>query len=212
MSTQIHNLIILDESGSMGTVLEPTISGFNELIQNIGHAAEKFPEQTHRLSFITFNSSGIKWMTENSSATGMNPLKRQNYKPSYGTPLYDAIGHACNKLRTWLTPETRVLVSILTDGYENASTEFSRQQIAGLVEALEEDGWTFTYMGTDQDVKKASLEINIKNSMHFSKSGIGLKRLFEEEKNKRDVYYQKIQDKKWDSLKEGYFDDENLKE
>jgi hypothetical protein len=32
---QVHNLIILDESGSMESIKEATIQGFNEIVQTI---------------------------------------------------------------------------------------------------------------------------------------------------------------------------------
>ena len=64
-TTTIVNLVILDESGSMQQVRRETIGGINELFQSIGAARQQFPEQEHFISFVTFNSYGIKpriWM------------------------------------------------------------------------------------------------------------------------------------------------------
>lgn len=205
MKAKVHNLIILDESGSMGSVLLPTISGFNELMDNIRLSAEQFPDQEHRVSFLTFNSSGKNWIAENAVPGNIQKLTRENYRPNCDTPLYDAIGFSCNKIRTWMELGTKVLVSILSDGHENASVEFRRHEIRQLVENLENEGWTFTYMGTDHDVLSASMEINIKNTMEFSKSAEGMEEMFRKERSSRDFYYQKIRDKKFDELKEGYF-------
>ena len=58
---QVHNLIILDESGSMSSIKPQIISGFNELVQSIKGIQKQFPEQEHDISIISFN-------------TGTNPL------------------------------------------------------------------------------------------------------------------------------------------
>ena len=52
---QVHNLIILDESGSMNSVKKATIQGFNETVQTIKGIEKKYPEQEHFISLITFN-------------------------------------------------------------------------------------------------------------------------------------------------------------
>ena len=55
---QVHNLIILDESGSMSVIKSTIIQGFNELVQTIHGIEKQFPEQEHFVSFLTFNSLG----------------------------------------------------------------------------------------------------------------------------------------------------------
>ena len=57
---QVHNLIILDESGSMQSIKTTIIQGFNELVQSIQGIERQFPEQEHFISFVSFNSSGQK--------------------------------------------------------------------------------------------------------------------------------------------------------
>ena len=57
---QVHNLIILDESGSMECIKRTIIQGFNELVQTIKGIEKQFPEQEHFISFVSFNGLGIK--------------------------------------------------------------------------------------------------------------------------------------------------------
>ena len=57
---QVHNLIILDESGSMEAIKRTIIQGFNELVQTIQGIEQQFPEQEHYISFISFNGLGQK--------------------------------------------------------------------------------------------------------------------------------------------------------
>ena len=71
---KVYNLIILDESGSMESIKTEIISAFNEIVQNIKGLEEKFPGQEHFVSFVTFNSLGIKpFLTE---------MRFQNFYPS----------------------------------------------------------------------------------------------------------------------------------
>ncbi len=47
---QVHNLIILDESGSMGSIKKTIIQGFNEIVQTVKGVELNFPEQEHFIS------------------------------------------------------------------------------------------------------------------------------------------------------------------
>jgi hypothetical protein len=55
---QVHNLIILDESGSMLSIKNSIIEGFNEVVQTIHGIEKQYPEQEHFISFISFNGLG----------------------------------------------------------------------------------------------------------------------------------------------------------
>lgn len=202
----IYNLIILDESGSMSSAYEATIHGFNQFLANLKSTAKAFEDQDHRVSFLSFNTSGRNYLADNNSVDNVRKLNHQNYRPNGGTPLYDAIGFSINKLREQLEnkPDAKVLVSIFTDGFENASKEFNGTQIRNLVETLEEKGWTFTYIGTEHDVYSSAISINIKNSISFNKSMEGITAFFEEDLDNRKNYYQKVREKDT-NLKENYF-------
>ena len=108
--------------------------------------------------------------------TTAREIDEQHYRPNSSTPLYDAIGYAVSKLATELngTEQHNVLVTIFTDGEENASREWSGTQIKALVEKLQMNRWTFTYIGADHDVAAAADRIAIRNSLMFEKSEEGL--------------------------------------
>ena len=57
---QVHNLIILDESGSMESIKKTIIEGFNEIVQTVKGIEKAFPEQEHFISLVTFNGRGQK--------------------------------------------------------------------------------------------------------------------------------------------------------
>jgi uncharacterized protein YegL len=85
-----------------------------------------------------------------------------------------------------------VLVTILTDGEENASKEYTGSSIKKKVEELKKNNWTFTYIGTDHDIEKMARSLSIENTLNFSKDSAGINEMFEKERNARFKYSEKI--------------------
>jgi Mg-chelatase subunit ChlD len=206
-----YNLIVLDESGSMESIKRATISGFNEVVQTIKEVEKQFPDQEHFVTLITFNGGGIKTLLDKERVTLLTEIDERKYQPNASTPLYDALGFGINSLNNYLQDKTEynVLVTVLTDGEENASREFNRSQISKIITDLKEKGWTFTYMGANQDVEAVASALSIENSMAFEANDQDMKRMFEKEKGSRMAYYQKVQNK--EDLRSGYFDEEDKK-
>jgi len=193
----------------MNSIKEQIISGFNEVVQTIKGVAKKYPEQEHYITVITFNTLQISTQLYCKSVSKLKELSGVSYKPDAGTPLFDAMGYGINKLRKKLigSNKANVLVTILTDGMENASTIYNDLAIRLLVEELEEKKWTFTYIGTDHDVTKFAKSISIKNSLRYRKDPEGLKRMFEKERISRTAYSRKIKENK--NTKDDYFENED---
>jgi len=195
---QVHNLIILDESGSMGSIKTSIIEGFNEMVQTIQGIEKQFPEQEHFISFISFNGLGQKLLHFIDPASSLKQLNDKSYKPDASTPLFDAMGFGINKLKQALQgqSEYNVLVTILTDGEENASKEFSGLDIKKMVEELKQNRWTFTYIGADHDVERIAFSLSITNTMVFKKDKAHIEGMFVEEQEARMKYCRNIRDKK----------------
>lgn len=191
---QVHNLIILDESGSMNSIKETIIQGFNEMVQTIKGIEQQFPEQEHFISFISFNGLEQKLLHFIDPASKLREINAKSYHPNASTPLFDAMGFSIIKLKQHLQNQAdyNVLVTILTDGEENSSREFSGNDIKKLVEDLKQNRWTFTYMGTDHDVEKIAFSLSINNTMVFEKNESAIKDMFVKDKYARELYSQKI--------------------
>lgn len=193
---RVYNLVILDESGSMESIREFIISGFNELVGNIKGVAEQFPDQEHLVSLVTFNSLGIKEQFYNQTLDHIQPMNEEMYHPDAMTPLHDAIGINTLKLKYDIenTSDHHVLVTILTDGLENHSKEFHGRQIKRLIDELSTKNWTFTYIGTDHDIKAESDKIGITagNTLEFRKSRAGVREVFAKERTARMNFNTKI--------------------
>lgn len=191
---KVFNLIILDESGSMSSIKSATIQGFNEVVQTIKGVQEQFPQQEHTITFVTFNGLGVKTHLFNQAVSKLDELNEDSFRPEASTPLYDAIGDAVNGLRPEVDKESKknVLVTILTDGYENASKEYTGKAVKSLIEEMKQHNWTFTYMGADHDVEAVATSISISNTIKFKKSVKGMKDLFTRERSARMKYSGKL--------------------
>lgn len=191
---KIYNLIILDESGSMESIKSNIISGFNEVIQSIKGIEKQFPEQEHYISFVTFNGLGVKTHLENQSVKKIKQIDEKLYKPDSVTPLFDAIGFSVNELKRVLENEKgyNVLVTILTDGLENSSKEFSGSQINKIIKDLKLSDWTFTYIGTGHDIESVAKSISITNTMFFDKNENSIRGMFVAEKAARLAFCKNV--------------------
>ena len=114
------------------------------------------------------------------SATPIDEVKeitREDYIACGCTALYDAMGEMISELKRKMTPEDRVLVTVITDGYENASIHWNGPQIKSLVEELRHQGWTFTYIGANQDVEAVAGSMGIRNTLSFEETEEGAKKM-----------------------------------
>lgn len=189
MEKKIYNLIILDESGSMHLIKPQAISGLNETLQTIKAAQEKYDSQNHYVTLVTFNSDKVKTIYDCCPANRIQELSNNDYQPNAATPLFDVIGISLTRLNEEVEDEDKVLVTIITDGYENASREYSGKAIFQLIEGLKVKGWIFTYIGANQDVEKVAASMGIRNSLLFDASPEGTEVMFKEESKCRDLLY-----------------------
>ena len=200
---QVHNIIILDESGSMHTIKKTIIDGFNEIVQTVKGIGKEYPEQEHFISLVSFNGLGTKVLHFMDPVDKLEQINDENYRPNASTPLFDALGFGLNKLREELRNQKdyNVLVTILTDGAENASKEFTASAIKSLIDELKTEQWTFTYIGADHDVEAMAFSISIENTMVFKKNEQDIKAMFDLEKSARASYSERIRNKEADMSK-----------
>ena len=145
--------VVLDETGSMDICRDSTISSFNEYINS-----QKGLEGECLVSLTTFdqgwrdNRPSVRDVYRNVPIASVADLTRETFVPNGGTNLYDAIGSTIKNIEADLKGENaNVLVVIITDGGENASKEYNLDQIKSMVSEKEKEGWTFVYLGANQD-------------------------------------------------------------
>ena len=137
--TNMDRVFILDRSGSMESCWDDTIGGFNAFL------AEQKP-LGGTMTLIQFDHEYLLTY-ETKPIEEVEPLTRETFKPRGATALLDALGRAIKEIKS-ATPPT---VVVLTDGEENSSTKYTKSHIKDLVEQRTKDGWTFVYLGANQD-------------------------------------------------------------
>ena len=135
----MDRVFILDRSGSMETCWTDTIGGFNSFL-----ADQKATGGT--LTLIQFDHEYLE-SYKRKAIDDVEPLTTETYKPRGSTALLDAIGQT---IKNW-GGEAAPSIVILTDGQENSSHKFTKAHIKDLIEQKTKEGWTFAYLGANQD-------------------------------------------------------------
>lgn len=165
----IHNVHILDRSGSMAG------GKYNNALEGINGEQKKMQENEevrYTQTVIEFYSdyNGATHMTEHSF---MRPIKACETVigggANGGTPLYETVGVMLEKLLLGMEAGDKVLVTIFTDGDENASHGKYKDgsKLKELVSECESKGFTVTFVGTEGDVYKVIRDIGISKSNTF---------------------------------------------
>ena len=196
MKTQIYNLIILDKSGSMSSIANAAIEGFNETIRGIRSAQERFKDtQEHFVSLMAFCRCEKVMIYDKVPVAEVKELTRNEYRPCCGTPLYDAMGISITALFKDIRDkeDATAMVTVITDGMENASKEYNGAAIKALVERMKDDeGWNFAYIGTNQDVKATSASLSIDNHMAFQDNDAGMRDAWERDRRAKMSVFGRI--------------------
>lgn len=189
----VYNLIILDESGSMSGVTSQTISGCNETLNGIRATAKENKEQKQYVSIYCFDTSRSRYLFENKPIEEVKELTAKDYRPNAATPLYDAIGNTVIRLQRIATDTDSVAkVTIITDGYENASKQWSHASIVTLIESMKKKEWLFTFIGANIDVERTSRDLGISSFMKFDQTDAGMKEMFDCERRSQEAYAKKM--------------------
>lgn len=203
---RVHNLIIVDESGSMGCIYYPALTGINETLQTIRGAQMEHENQDHTVTLITFSTGRYNELYANTPVEETGEILQTQYHPNGCTPLYDAMGRSISELRQKVEKGDVVLVTVITDGYENDSHEYNGAMIKALIEELKGEGWVFTYIGANQNVEEVAASMSIDNHLEFEEDAEGAKAMFEKERQSRLKFCNALnQDLSISDLSKDYF-------
>jgi len=149
---------VLDKSGSMESIREATISGFNEFL------GDQQREGGDARMTLTLFDTRFETVVTAAPVKHVAPLDRATYVPGGMTALYDAIAHTMSSTNAYVAAHRpdQVLFVIMTDGQENSSREFDQHTIFDMInERRENAGYEFIYLGANQDAYAASQSIGI---------------------------------------------------
>lgn len=169
--------IVLDRSGSMRGMEESVISGLNKFFD-----AQKKEPGAATVRFCQFDSQGYDVMFD-LPLQQVPELLSKDFNPRASTPLYDAQARTINDLGAELAalaeqdrPE-RVIVVTMTDGEENCSQEYDLRKVKALIEdQTNKYGWTFVYLGANQDAVKVGLKMGMKrgSTMTYATNAVAM--------------------------------------
>ena len=153
MKTNRTELVfILDRSGSMSGLEADTIGGFNSML------AKQMKEDGEAVVTTVLFDDRYELLHDRIPLQGVAPITDDQYYVRGSTALLDAIGQTITKIASaqkHTAPDMRadkVLFVITTDGYENASREYSYEKIKSIVEhEREKYGWEFLFLGANID-------------------------------------------------------------
>ena len=169
-------VFILDQSGSMWGLRDDTIGGYNTYVEDQKkHDGEAF------LTTVLFDDHYVL-LHDHVNIKDVKPITHDEYHPNGTTALMDAVGKTINYVGQRLsnTPEeerpAHVIFVITTDGYENASCEYTRAQVKQMIEHQQEKySWQFIFVGAGIDAyaEAESIGLGGYHTMSVSKSAEG---------------------------------------
>ncbi len=202
----IHVQIVLDRSGSMSSIAAATVDGLNGFLTK-----QRVVPGICRMSLADFDSEEpFRLVTDAIPLAEMRDLGPGDFEPRGATPLYDALGLAierCDARTAADADEDQVLV-IVTDGQENASTDFTGPQIAKLLKKRQASGWTVLYLGANQDGFAVGNALNLSagNVANFEASDEGIHAAFASADQAIASYRSRDRDERR-AKKDGLFDE-----
>lgn len=168
--------IILDRSGSMDSIKTDTIGGFNSFLkeqQSVGGECT--------ISLYQFDDR-YEMIYEGKKIKNAPSLNNETFVPRGWTALLDAIGRTINSTGARLSKmkesdrPSKVIIVIVTDGQENQSKEFTKNQIFDMITHQKNNyNWQFVFLGANQDAIKVAGDYGIAKSstLTYATSSIG---------------------------------------
>ena len=166
-------IIVLDRSGSMSSIKKDMEGGLKSLIEK--QAAEPGECLVSVYQFDDHYEPVFE-------AVNAKKAPSVTLTPRGSTALRDALGKTINAVGERLAKTAEadrpslVMLAVVTDGFENASKEFSQSQVASLVKHQREKyNWQFVFLGADQDsvLSGTSYGFSAAASMTYDKSSAG---------------------------------------
>jgi len=170
-----HIICILDRSGSMASIIDDSIGGFNSFLKE----QKKLPDEA-TITVALFDDK-YDLIYDNIDIKNAEELTKNEWMPRGTTALYDAIGKTINGEKQRFAKlgkeaPAKVLVCIVTDGHENASREYSVENIKSLIKDCENDDWNFIYLAANQDAMTVgrSFGVSAGNTFTYTANSTGV--------------------------------------
>ena len=192
-------VFLLDKSGSMSGSESDTIGGYNSFLKK-----EKKNNCESLVTTVLFDNSYSR-IVDRVEISKVKNLTEEDYYVGGCTALYDAIGKTITEMDK--NKPDKVLFVITTDGLENASVEYSKQNIKSMIKKHKNYEFIFLGAGIDSYSEGASIGIKRSNISNYSKSKKGIENMFRAvNKASEMMYYDKL-DESWKDELSNYIED-----
>jgi hypothetical protein len=114
------------------------------------------PDDGSTLSILCF-STKVRVLIENTPIKLAPLFNKSDYHPDGSTALYDAIGTAIDMHQN----KRRVVIAIVTDGRENASSIYSKENIKEKISMAKSRGCHFIFLANDLDTSAGGDDIGL---------------------------------------------------
>lgn len=155
-------VLVIDKSGSMHSLQKTVVESVNSFLEE-----QAGQPGTAYVTLYSFDNE-VQEMLRHCELKEVPKLTEKNYVPGGMTALLDGVGRAIDETGARLAalPEEErpavVTVGIMTDGYENASREYSRKDIAERIARQKEKyNWKFIFFGAGEDAIQVAAQMNI---------------------------------------------------
>ena len=161
---------LLDRTGSMDTIKDETIGGFNAYLDALQAEAGDLVVFT----LLQFDSQSIDTLYSGAKLSEVQRLTPESYQPRAYTPLIDACFKTIKATEETIASrrdKARVIVVFQTDGQENASREHKIEELRDLIERRKAEGWQFIFLGADIDAYETAGNFGILKEATLAYSG-----------------------------------------
>ena len=192
--TKIYNLVILDRSGSMMPLREAAINGYNETLDVVRKAQQQYGLEQQNLVTLTLFNNIVTDVYNCDTVQSIPNLLARDYQPDGMTAMLDAIGFSLTRLQKKLNKleNATAVVTIISDGEENASWRYDLQEVATLIDTLKNQGVMFVFMGTNQNVERTATLLHIDDYKAFPYTEEGMKDAWRRGINASAGYYNRM--------------------
>ena len=177
-NNETNIVFLLDRSGSMHGMEKDTIGGYNSYITSKRN-------KNVSVTTILFDDK-YEILNKNIPINEVKELTNKEYYVRGSTALLDALGRAISDMDE--LKKSKVMFIITTDGYENASVKYTKEEIKKLINM--HDNYEFIYIGADIDSYAEGSSIGIKktNIASYDKSRAGIGKLYSAISKLSDMY------------------------
>lgn len=176
-----HIAVVLDRSGSMDSIKDDTIGGFNSFLKS-----QKEVEGKATFFLAQFDNQ-YDILQNNKDIDEVEELSYETFQPRGMTALYDAIGRTIISVGDFLSNieeeerPAKVFFVVITDGMENASNEFTSSRVKEMIDEQQNKySWKFIFIGSDINAINEAHDLGFAkgSSLHFADNSIGTRSVY----------------------------------